>query len=197
MSKYHRFVRPAPAFESAPEGGRVVSGGGRRGGARLRGGSSLQVMSDAIERAVQNGKGGRTQRGKGKAPRPSAMRGGECPKIQRMHVGFGGGKQPQGGRGRPLRGGSKLLMKGAGMPARERGSMMRGGGDGGGAPPMAAVDGSTPGTEADIASSGGGALGVGANMMQMQQINPRPQRYGGVRVAPMRLMVDRIPVTGQ
>ena len=88
-------------------------------------------------------------------------------------------------------------MKGAGMPARERGSMMRGGGDGGGAPPMAAVDGSTPGTEADISSSGGGALGVGANMMQMQQINPRPQRYGGVRVSPMRLMVDKIPVIGQ
>lgn len=197
MSKYHRFVRPAPAFESAPEGGRVVSGGGRRGGARLRGGSSLQVMSDAIERAVQNGKGGRTQRGRGKAPRPS-MRGGNELVIQRKHVGFGSRKKPQGGCGRPLRGGSKLLMKGAGMPARERGSMMRGGGDGGGAPPMSVADGGTPSTEADISSSGGsGALGVGANMMQMQQINPRPQRYGGVRVSPMRLMVDKIPVIGQ
>lgn len=204
MSKYHKFVRPAPPFESAPEP-RVVSGGGR--GARLRGGSSLQVMGDAIERAQQGKgrkaqRGGSKQRGRGLPPgfekrteqfgRGSRrLKGGNEVVIQRKHVGFGNKSRGV------LKGGSKLLLKG-GRAKRERGSMMRGGSmESGGAPPLSVADGSTPSTAADIGDSGGGALGVGENMMQMQRINPRPQQYGGVNVAPMRLMVDRIPVIGQ
>jgi hypothetical protein len=106
------------------------------------------------------------------------LKGGNEVVFQHKHIGFG----------RKMRGGA----------VREAGSMMRGGSDGGGAPPEAMSAGPTPSTEADIGSSNGsGALGVGTNMMQMQHINPRPQRYGGVRVPPMRLMVDRIPVNGQ
>lgn len=114
------------------------------------------------------------------------MRGGNEVVIQRKHVGFG----------KKMKGGSKLLLKGGAK--RARGSMMRGGSmETGGAPPESIADGSTPSTQADIGDSGGGALGVGQNMMQMQHINPRPQQYGGVTVRPMRLMVDRIPVIGQ
>ena len=182
MSRYHRFVKPAPPFESAPEP-RVVSGGAARG-ARLRGGSSLQVMEDAIEGA-QRGKG--TRRIKG--GRRSAQRGGEAPRYQRLHVGFGAKK---------MKGGSKLLLKGGARAARSRGSMMRGGSmESADTAASDAMTGSTPGTAADLGSDGNGALGVGTNMMQMTRINPRPQHYGGAIIAPMRLMVDRIPVNGQ
>lgn len=189
MSKYHKFTRPAPPFESAPEPRVVSGGGGRRGGARLRGGSSLQVMEDAIEGAQRGQGGARRMRGSGRSQRGGRkMRGGNELVIQRKHVGFG--KKPA------LRGGSKLLLKGGSR--RKAGSMMRGGAmESGGAPPESIADGSTPSTQADIGESGSGALGVGQNMMQMQRINPRPQAYGGVTVRPMRLMVDRIPVIGQ
>ncbi len=190
MSKYHRFVRPAPPFESAPEP-RVVSGGAARG-ARLRGGSSLQVMEDAIQGA-QRGKGRRGAaapaviKGGRRAP---PQRGGEAPRWQRLHVGFGAKK---------MKGGSKLLLKGGARGARVRGSMMRGGSmESADTAASDAMTGPTPGTQADLGSDGGsGALGVGTNMMQMSRINPRPQKYGGAIIPPMRLMVDQIPVNGQ
>ena len=148
-SPYHKFTRPAPQFESAPEP-RVVSGGRRH----------------------LSGKGRRTMRGGSKL-----LTGGNELVLQHKHVGFG----------RRQRGGA----------VRERGSMMRGSGESVGAPPQAIDQQGTPSTEADISRSAGGALGVGENMMQLQRINPRPQKYGGVHVAPMRLMVDKIGTIGQ
>lgn len=192
MSRYTKFTRPAPPFESAPEP-RVVSGGAARG-ARLRGGSSLVTMQEAIEGA-QRGKGGRRAPQQGGARRVKGagrpkLRGGEAPRWQRLHVGFGAKK---------MKGGSKLLLKGGARSARTRGSMMRGGSmESADTQAMDSMTGATPATQADLGSDGGsGALGVGTNMMQMTHINPRPQHYGGAIIAPMRLMVDRIPINGQ
>lgn len=124
------------------------------------------------------------------------------------HVGFG--RQSKAiGRGkvgrRPAGSVNDMGSKGrgarrmAGGASRKAGSMMRGGADEvvqGGSEPAPGPQGSTPSSASDISSSRG-ALGLGENMMQMRRINPRPQRYGGPLVPPMRLMVDKIPVEGQ
>lgn len=255
---YHRFVRPAPPFESAPEPN-TISGGGR---SRMRGGAWYNKVLGAVGRiggaaagAYMGGPYGMmagSEAGGSLAdlvPDPDEDETGEKQeerayqrslKRRQEEEAYSDGRRRMkstrpsmygNGRSRPMRGGRRLVtgagirrasaMRGganemilqkkhvgfgkkrmAGGAMRKAGSMLRGGAEErsefpGGAPPQSVMESGTSDQPPEIGGNSSGALGVGQAMMQMQQINPRPQQYGGPNVQPMRLMVDHIQMGRQ